>query len=89
MIFFYNLTWGLIYPIRGFSSFLLLNDSKTENESENMINFLCLLFETMLSARSLTWTSAMKMEFFIGRAFSRIFFRTAAHAVLGVIRKYI
>ena len=41
--------------IRGFWSFLFLNDSKTENESENIINFLCLLFEMMLRARSIAW----------------------------------
>ena len=68
--------------IRGFLSFLLLND-KTESESENMINFLCWLFEMMLSARSIAQTSAVKMELSIGRAFLRIvLFRTTAHAIL-------
>ena len=31
--------------IRGLSSFLLLTNSKTESESENMIDLLCLFFE--------------------------------------------
>ena len=35
--------------IRGFWNFLFLNDNKTEN----VINFLCLLFEMMLRARSI------------------------------------
>ena len=39
--------------IRGFSSFLLLNDSKTESKSENMINFKCLLFKMMSRAWSI------------------------------------
>ena len=33
--------------IRGFWNFLILNNSKTESESENIINFLSLLFEMM------------------------------------------
>ena len=56
--------------IRGFSNFLFLNDSKTESES--MINFLCLLLETMLRARFIAWASAVNIELFIGRAFLRI-----------------
>ena len=55
--------------IRGFSSFLFPNDSKIEDESENMVYFLCLLLEMMLSARSIGWASAEKMEFSIERAF--------------------
>ena len=43
--------------IKGFSNTLFPNDSKTESESENMINFLCLLFEMMLRARSIAWAS--------------------------------
>ena len=39
--------------IRGFGNFLFLNDSKTDSESENIINFLCLLFELMLRPRSI------------------------------------
>ena len=76
--------------IRGFSSFLLLNDSKAESESENMINFLCLM---MLSARSIAQASAVKTELSIGKAFLRIvIFRTTAHAVViafGSIRENI
>ena len=45
--------------IKGFSNCLFLNDSKTESESENMINFLCLLFEMMLRARSIAQFSAI------------------------------
>ena len=55
--------------IRWISSFLLLNDSKTESESENMINFISLLFEMMLRARSIARASAVKMELSVGRAF--------------------
>ena len=50
--------------IRGFWIFLFLNDSKTESESENIINFLCLLFEMMLRARSIAWASAVKIELY-------------------------
>ena len=68
--------------IRGFSSFLLLNDCKTESEYENIINFLCLLFEMISSARSIAQISAVKMEISIRRAFFLIvLFRTVAHAV--------
>ena len=68
--------------IRGFWNFLFLNDSKTESESEN-INFLCLLFEIMLRARSIAWASAVKIELSIGKAFLRmVLFKTAVHAVL-------
>ena len=35
--------------IRGFWNFLFLNDSKTESESENIINFLCLLKQSRIS----------------------------------------
>ena len=55
--------------IKGFSNCLFLNDSKTESESEYMINFLCLLFEMILRARSIARSSAVKMEFFIGSVF--------------------
>ena len=69
--------------IREFSNLLFLNDSKTESESENMINFLCLLFEMMLKARSIPRASAVKIELSIGRAFLRIvLFKTAVHTVL-------
>ena len=69
--------------IRGFCNFLFLNDSKTESESENIIDFLCLLFKTMLRARSIAQASAVKIELSIGRAFLRIVsFKTAAHTVL-------
>ena len=65
--------------IRGFSSFFFLSDSKTESESENMINFSCLRFEMMLRARFI----AVKMKLSIGRDFLMIvLFRTAAHVVL-------
>ena len=50
--------------IRGFRNFLFLNDSKTESESENIINFLCLLFKMMLRARSIAHASAVKIEIF-------------------------
>ena len=69
--------------IRGFWIFLFLNDSKTESESENSINFLCLLFEMMLRARSIVRASAVKIELSLGRAFLRtVLFKTAAHAAL-------
>ena len=69
--------------IRGFWNFLFLNDSKTERESENIINFLCLLSEMMLRARSIALASAVKIELSLGRAFLRtVLFKTAAHAVL-------
>ena len=55
--------------IRGLWNFLFLNDSKTESESENIINFLCLLFKMMLRARSVARASAAKIELSIGRAF--------------------
>ena len=62
---------------------MMMNDSKTESESENMINFLCLLFEMMFRARSVARASAMKIELSIGRTFLRIvLFKTVAHAVL-------
>ena len=48
--------------IRRFWIFLFLNDSKTENESENIINFLCLLFEMMLSAWSIARASAVNLR---------------------------
>ena len=51
---------------------LFLNDSKTESESENIINFLCLLFEMVSRARSIARASAVKIELSIGRAFLRI-----------------
>ena len=44
----------------------LLNDSKTE--FENMINFLCFLFEMMLTVGSLAQASGVKMGLSIGRA---------------------
>ena len=51
-------------------------------QSENMINFLCLLFEMMLRARSVARASAVKIELSIGRAFLRIvLFKTGAHGV--------
>ena len=64
-------------------NFLFLNDSTTESESENIINFLCLLFEMMLRARSIARASAVKIELSLGRAFLRtVLFKTAAHAAL-------
>ena len=48
--------------IRGFWNFLFLSDSKTESESENIINFLCLLLEMMLKTRSIAQASAVKEE---------------------------
>ena len=69
--------------IRGFWNFLFLYDNKTESESENIINFLCLLFEMMLRARSIARASAVKIELSIGRAFLRtVLFKTAAHTAL-------
>ena len=69
--------------IRGFWNLLFLNDSKTESESENIINFLCLLFEMMLRIRSIAWATAVKIELSLGRAFLRtVLFKTAAHASL-------
>ena len=69
--------------IRGFSNVLFPNDSKTESESENIINFLYLLFEMMLRARSITWSSAVKIKFSLGRDFLRtVLFKTAMHAAL-------
>ena len=65
--------------------FLLFNESKTECESENMINFLCLLFEMMSRVRSVARTSAVKMELSVGRAFLIIvLFKTAVQAVLSL-----
>ena len=67
--------------IRGFWNFLFLIDRKTENESENIINFLCLLFEMMLRARSIAWASAVKIELSLRRAFLRtVLFKTTTHA---------
>ena len=69
--------------IRGFWNFLFLNDSKTESESENIINFLCLPFEMMLRARFIARASAVKIELSPGSAFLRtVLFKTAAHAAL-------
>ena len=69
--------------IRGFWNFLFVNDSKTESESENIINFLCLLFEMILRAWSIAWASAVKIELPLGRAFLRtVLFKTAEHAAL-------
>ena len=34
--------------INGFSSFLLLSDCKNEIEAENLTNFLCFLFESLV-----------------------------------------
>ena len=69
--------------IRGFWNFLFLNDSKIESESEDIINFLCLLFEMMFRARSIARASAVKIELSLGRAFLKtVLFKTAAHAVL-------
>ena len=69
--------------IRGFWNFVFLNDSKTESESENIINFLCLFFEIMLRARSIARASAVKIELSLGRAFLRtVLFKTVAHAAL-------
>ena len=69
--------------IRGFSSFLFLNDSKTESESENMINLLCLLFKMMLRARTIARPSTVKMELSTERTFlMTVLLRTAGHAVL-------
>ena len=71
--------------IKEFSNCLFLNDSKTESESENMINFLCLLFKMMLRARSIARSSAVKMEFFIGRAFLIILLcKTDVQAILSL-----
>ena len=68
--------------IKGFSNTLFPNDSKTESESENMINFLCLLFEMMLRARSIAWAS-MTIELSLDRAFLRtVLFKSATHATL-------
>ena len=53
--------------IRGIWNFLFLNDSKTESESENIINFLCLLFEMMLRARSLRWRWELGHGLLLGR----------------------
>ena len=48
-----------------------------------MINFLCLLFEIMSNARSISQTSTVKMELSIRRDMLRtVLFRTAAHTVL-------
>ena len=67
-----------ILMIWGLSSCLLLN--KTESESENIINSLCLLFEMMSNAKSRARASAVNMEVSIGRDFLIIIlFRTAAH----------
>ena len=69
--------------ISGCSSFLLFNDNRTESESENMMNFLCVSFEIMLRAKSIAQTSAVKIELSIGRAFVFIILlKTASHAVL-------
>ena len=69
--------------IRRFWNFLFLNDIKTKSESENNINFLCLLFEMMLRAKSISRASAVKIDLSIGRAFLRtVLFQTTAHAVL-------
>ena len=74
--------------IRGSSSFLFLNDSKTESESENMIYLLCLFSEMIFSARSIAQVSAVNMELSFGRAFLMILlFEMAAHPVLGAICK--
>ena len=68
--------------ISEFANFLLLRDVKTESESEDIRNFLPLLFDMMLRARSMAQISAVKMELSIGRAFLWIIsFRTAAHTV--------
>ena len=56
-----------------------------ESESENMINFLCLLFKMMLRARFIAQASAVKMNLFIGRAFLTIvLFKTVTQAVLSL-----
>ena len=55
--------------INGFSSFLFFMDVKTESESENIINLLCLSLEMMLRSRSMVHTSAVSMELFIGKTF--------------------
>ena len=65
--------------------FLFLNDSKTKSESENRINFLCLLFEMMSRARSIARASAVKMELFVERAFLVIvLFKTNAQVLLSL-----
>ena len=54
-----------------------------QSETENIINFLCLLFEMMLRARSIARASAVKIELSLGRAFLRtVLFKTATHAAL-------
>ena len=63
----------------------MINDSKMESEPENMINFLRLLFKMMSRARSIAQISAVKMEFFIQRAFLIIvLFKTVVQAVLSL-----
>ena len=65
---------GLIF--RGFSSlFLLQNDSKKEIKSENMMNFLFLLFKMMPSAKPNPLVSAVKKFcFFYWNSFLDFFF---------------
>ena len=64
--------------ISGCTSFLLFNDNRTENKSENMMNFLCFSFEIMSRAKSIAQASAAKIELSIGRAFVFIIlFKTA------------
>ena len=71
--------------IRGFSNFLFLNDSKTESESEYMINFLCLFFEMISRATYIARASAVKMDISVGGTFLIIvLFRTAAQAVFSL-----
>ena len=48
--------------IRESSGFLFICDNKTESVSENMIEFLLLLLEMMLSARFIVKASAVNME---------------------------
>ena len=48
-----------------FQFFLFLSDSKTESESVYMIKFSWLLLVIMLSARSTTEASALKMKLFL------------------------
>ena len=61
---------------------MMMNDNRTESESENMMNFLCFSFEIMSRAKSIAQASAVKIELSIGRAFVLIIlFKTAAHAI--------
>ena len=72
----FNTELSLFYSlmIQRFSSFLLLDDSRTESEPENMITFLCLFFEMILRATSIALASAVKIELSIERDFLELFY---------------